>query len=103
LDSQLWDYCSSGVKIYCADKNHSIKVLDAVTLDEIASLDGHLDRVNAIVAHGNSLYSGGNDNSIRVWNLTTNSSEATLSYHVGNWLFGLAIFGGKLYSGMDMV
>jgi len=48
---------------------------------EIATLRGHTGAVRCLTLHENKLYSGGNDNIIRIWNTETHEEIATLEGH----------------------
>ncbi len=57
----------------------------------MSALQGHTDDINEIIQINDDpslLASGSSDNTIRIWNLTTNSCKFLLEGH-GNSIFGL--------------
>ena len=65
---------------------------------EIANLRGHTSAVKCLAIHENKLYSGGGDNTIRIWNTETHEEIATLKGHT-NRVICLTLHENKLYSG----
>jgi WD40 repeat protein len=59
---------------------------DGGSWEEVETLTGHADKVRtvAFAADGQTLVSGGEDNSIKVWSLATENPPKTL----GGWVFG---------------
>ena len=65
---------------------------------EIATLRGHTDMVTCLTLHENKLYTGSDDNTIRIWNTETHEEIAILEEHT-NGVMCLALHENKLYSG----
>ena len=63
-----------------------IWIYDANTLDEVTLFTGHTGGVNSVVfsPDGEILVSGGDDNTIRVWNVHTGQLLHTLDEHTGS-------------------
>jgi WD40 repeat protein len=59
---------------------------------------GHTDYVYCLTVHGGKLYSGSQDNTIKVWNCSTNKLIKTLTGHT-DCVYCLTVHGDKLYSG----
>ncbi|KAJ3124884.1 POC1 centriolar protein A [Nowakowskiella sp. JEL0407] len=93
-----------GNSIVSGSEDHSIKVWDAKTGEEIRSLSGHDDYVNAVaVSHeGCLVVSGSEDALTKIWNLHTGKEIRTLSGHE-NWINSVAISvdGSLILSGSD--
>lgn len=63
----------------------------------IAILSGHTSYISCLMIHKNKLYSGSNDNTIRIWNTETNEEITILRGHVEH-VYNLIIRENKLYS-----
>ncbi len=50
-------------------RDNIIRIWDTETYEEIATLEGHTEGVSCIAIHNNKLYSGSEDNTIRVWKI----------------------------------
>jgi WD40 repeat protein len=92
----------SQILVSSGDRN--IKVWNLVTGKEMATLQGHFQRVNvvAISPDGRTLVSGSDDKTIKVWDLPTNQLVRTLRGHTDS-IQALAISpdGINLASGSD--
>ena len=66
----------------------------------VATLQGHTDYVNALAMSQGKLYSGSDDNTIRIWDAESGNHLRTLQGHT-DWVRSLAMSQGKLYSGSD--
>ena len=69
---------------------------------EIATLRGHTGWVLCLTHYKNTLYSAGEDKTIRIWAAGTNTETfeeiATMRGHTG-WTESLTLHGNKVYSG----
>jgi WD40 repeat protein/serine/threonine protein kinase len=72
--------------------DHSIRLLDARTGEELARLEGHADRVSALawLPDGSRLVSGGEDRAVRLWDPVTGEPLCYLRGHLAE-LRGLAV------------
>src|SRR5919202_4190530 len=72
--------------------DHTLKVWDLTTGQELFTLEGHSNSVNAvaITAEGKRAISGSDDNTIKVWDLTTRKEQFTLEGH-SDWVNAVAI------------
>ena len=70
-------------RIASAHTNHVIKLWDAITGQEIATLNGHTDNVNyvAFSPDGSRLASASSDGTIKLWDATAGQETATLKGH----------------------
>lgn len=77
-----------------------IDELDLATGKWMRTFEGHSKQITAIVIHGDRLYSGSDDKTIRQWDLDTGACLRTLSEHSG-WVHAITIHGDRLYSGSE--
>ncbi|CEJ46799.1 Protein kinase [Umezakia ovalisporum] len=88
----------------CPRNNGVIKVWNLDSGKEMTTLDGHLQRVNAVVISpdGRTLVSGSDDSTIKIWDLSTGELIHTLRGHSDS-IQALAITpdGATLASGSD--
>jgi len=72
----------------------------AIKLSEMEPfrLSGHTDWVNCMIVSGGRLYSGSEDNTIRVWDMSTLECVRTLSGHT-HYVECMIVSGDRLYSG----
>ncbi len=85
----------------CKDKNKDLLHKNAAKAHKntaIAVLRGHTKDVNCLTINENKLYTGSNDNTIRIWNTETHEEIATLRGHTCGVLC-LTLHENKLYSG----
>ena len=68
-------------------KEHFKDLLTLPSGTQIATLQGHTWVVNCLIVHNNILYSGGDDKTIRAWNLDTNECITALRGHTGDLWF----------------
>ena len=71
--------------------------LETPKYTELATLRGHTGGVSCLTIHENKLYSGSEDNTIRIWDTETYELVATLEGHT-NTVSCLTIHENKLYS-----
>lgn len=83
LDSILSVAISPDSKIVASNDNETIKLWNHQTGREIATLEGHKSRVNAIVISpdGKTLASGSEDKTIKLWNLANGKEIRTITGH----------------------
>ena len=62
-------------------KEHFKDLLSLPSGTHIATLEGHTDAVNCLIVVGDKVYSGGDDDTIRVWDVDTHEHIATLRGH----------------------
>ena len=106
-----WVYCltiNDGM-LYSGNYDHSIMVWNCsnheliTTLgaseehDEEGEYEGHAERVYCLTINDGKLYSGSRDETIKVWDCSTNKLITTLTEHT-DLVARLRIHGGKLYS-----
>ena len=96
-------------KLYSGSFDNSIKVWNCsnhkliTTLgvpeehDEEGEYEGHTSPVFCLTINDGKLYSGSMDETIKVWDCSTNKLITTLTEHTGT-VYRLRIHGGKLYS-----
>ena len=65
-----------------------------------ATLTGHTEPVRALALNATTLYSASYDQTIKVWNITTNTNTATLTGH-SHYVIALALHNTTLVSGSD--
>ena len=75
-----------GKKIAAASGN-KINILDAITLKEVGTLEGHTDDVRsvAVFPDGSKIVSGSDDKTIKIWDATTLQEVGTLEGHT-SWI-----------------
>jgi F-box/WD-40 domain protein 7 len=67
----------------------------------VKTLEGHTNWVLALAVSGSKLFSGSEDNTIRVWDLEKNYAHVkTLKGHTRG-VCALAVSGSKLFSGSE--
>ena len=79
-----------------------IIILDAITHQLIATLEGHTEPVNtvALSSDGSKIVSGSNDKTIKIWDAITHQLIATLEGHTGRVsTVALSSDGSKIVSG----
>lgn len=75
---------ANGDTIALACQDGTIRVLDALTFNELQTINAHTDGVGAVVfspTDSSLLYSGGKDAYIKKWNLTTNQIIKAIPAH----------------------
>ena len=80
---QCLSYWNSIFAIGCLEGD--IIILDAITGSRIAVLSGHIDRVGCVTfsSDGRSLASGGDDNTVNLWDMQTGGIARTFLGHTG--------------------
>lgn len=94
-------YLSSHLSKEEADENEewpcNIKVCDRKTHKKLAELTGHTDRIRKLLIRGDTLYSGSEDNTVRIWDLKTFKNTDVLKCQ--NQVYSLAQFNHILFVG----
>ncbi len=97
-------YCialsQDGLRIATGDMDGGVKVVNAETQRELASLSGHHGAIRALAisADGQQLLSASHDGTVKVWNLRTGQELRTLRGH-NHWVCGTALDAQHIISG----
>jgi WD40 repeat protein len=94
--------CSpDGSKIVSGLANGILRVSDSRTGAELATLEGHSDRVNSIAfsPNGAQLVSGSDDRSIRIWDMRMNKAISVMQSHSKVMSVAFSPDGGQVVSG----
>ena len=82
-----------------SDKDGIVRVYHVATRKELKELRGHAGNVRALVFAGSRLVSGGDDRSVRLWNVDT-AKEVARGGHTGAVLaLTAAADGRRVFSG----
>ncbi|MBP6090960.1 MAG: hypothetical protein KA521_06860 [Crocinitomicaceae bacterium] len=90
----------AGEKIALACQDGTIRVLDAITLNEIHKIEAHKDGVGSVVfspKDSNVLYSGGKDAYLKIWNLQEKHNKLAIPAH-NYMIYELQFVGDHLVS-----
>eukprot|EP01114_Cavostelium_apophysatum_P010989 TRINITY_DN2514_c0_g1_i1.p1 TRINITY_DN2514_c0_g1~~TRINITY_DN2514_c0_g1_i1.p1 ORF type:complete len:381 (-),score=68.39 TRINITY_DN2514_c0_g1_i1:25-1167(-) len=88
----------SGVRLFSASGDGSIKVWDLRNLGCVATITEHEGTVYALTVNDKYLFSGGWDNTIRVFELSSLKQVHIMKGH-SNYVSALLVHGQRLYSG----
>ncbi len=95
---------ADGQTLVSGSSDHTIKVWNVSTGQEVRTLTGHTGPVWSIAlsADGQTLVSGSDDKTIKVWNMSTGQEVRTLTGHTGYvWSVALSADGQTLVSGSN--
>jgi hypothetical protein len=78
-------------RLISASHDHSVRLWDVESGQELSRLDGHTNKVNVVcwAPDGQQLASGGRDGTIRLWDAASGQSLRVLEGYA-DWIYGLA-------------
>ena len=76
-------FSPDGTRLASGAWDGTVKLWDGATKEEIASLEGHTDRVNSVVfsPDGTRLASASDDDTVKLWDVATRAEIASLEGH----------------------
>ncbi|XP_072939722.1 kinesin-like protein KIF21B [Epargyreus clarus] len=100
-----WAPLAGGDRLATGSRDHCVRVLDLHPNNGGWEVNNrrlleppHYDGVQALALHGDALYSGSRDSSLKCWSLTDNSlTHSVMNAHKG-WVTGVCVSGGWLAS-----
>ncbi len=81
---------AGGGKIVTGGIDGRVKVWDVYSGKCLMTMEGHTDKVSAVVVVDGRVISGSNDETMRVWDLE--SGECKQVIERGGWVFGLCVW-----------
>ncbi|TFK97759.1 Quino protein amine dehydrogenase [Pterulicium gracile] len=78
-------FSPDGTRIVSGSRDHTVRVWDTATGEQVAKMDGHSNSVHSVSfsPDGTRIVSGSRDHTVRVWDTTTGEQVAKMDGHNG--------------------